>query len=288
MKFANSQVQFQSWHYALMSAEVPAGRVRGLELFGHKLALFRGRRGALKCFTARCPHLGASLAAGDVVGDDLRCAFHHWKFNGEGRCIEAPCLPGVPAARVRSWPVVERQGIVWVFNAAEPWFPVPQVAGLEDAMLVPQNPVVLAAHPSLVACNGIDVQHYRAAHGLQFDEEPSVERLDDYRTEVRLRLVMPYRILHGLSGRVLPMTFTTWGPYLATGRIEVKDWLLGLIFTNRAHPRGTYNRTFLLLPRGRWVARALLQVMLWVGDRVYDGDRAILDGLDFRPNLTEA
>jgi hypothetical protein len=36
------------------------------------------------------------------------------------------------------------------------------------------------------------------------------------------------------------------------------------------------------------VARALLQVMLWVGDRVYDGDRAILDGLDFLPNLTEA
>ncbi len=80
----------------------------------------------------RCPHRLAPLSAGAVVGATLECAYHGWRFEGSGRCVEVPS-----AGRERAAPpkarcgaphgVVERHGLVFV--ALEP--PLVELPGVE-------------------------------------------------------------------------------------------------------------------------------------------------------------
>ena len=70
--------------------------------------------------TRRCAHLGADLGAGCVVDDEIQCAFHNWRYDGDGRCVHIPASPDVPDfARVRSYPAVERHGFVFFFNGSD-------------------------------------------------------------------------------------------------------------------------------------------------------------------------
>ena len=66
---------------------------------------------------AYCPHLGAHLGyGGKVVGGDIECPFHGWRFNTDGRCTSIPYADKVPdIARTGRWEVREVDGGVWVW-----------------------------------------------------------------------------------------------------------------------------------------------------------------------------
>jgi phthalate 4,5-dioxygenase len=109
-----------------------AGRpVKAVRALGQDLVLFRDGRGAWGLLDRACPHRGADLSFGRNEGDGLRCPFHGWKFDVAGRCLETPAEPhGSPlcrSVRQRSYPVVERSGIVFAWfgpqDAAPPPFP---------------------------------------------------------------------------------------------------------------------------------------------------------------------
>jgi len=54
---------------------------------------------------------------GTVVGDSIRCPYHAIQFNGEGVCVRNPHVQGDPSRLgVRSYPVAERYGAVWVWT----------------------------------------------------------------------------------------------------------------------------------------------------------------------------
>jgi phenylpropionate dioxygenase-like ring-hydroxylating dioxygenase large terminal subunit len=59
------------------------------------------------------------LTLGKVCAGRLECAYHEWKFAGDGRCVEIPALPPgqhiPPNARASALPVIERGGAVWVW-----------------------------------------------------------------------------------------------------------------------------------------------------------------------------
>jgi 3-ketosteroid 9alpha-monooxygenase subunit A len=89
----------------------------------------RGVAGAARVLDAHCPHLGAHLGVGGRVrGDGIQCPFHGWRFDAAGRCVEVPRLERPPPeARVRSYPVCERNESihVWVHahQQAPDWEP---------------------------------------------------------------------------------------------------------------------------------------------------------------------
>ena len=56
-----------------------------IRILGEDLTLYRGESGAVQLVAQRCPHRGTQLSAGWVEGDGIRCLYHGWKIDGQGR-----------------------------------------------------------------------------------------------------------------------------------------------------------------------------------------------------------
>ncbi|MBX3025479.1 Rieske 2Fe-2S domain-containing protein [bacterium] len=113
------------WHPVAASVELRAGTALPVRLLGEDLALFRAGDGALGLLDARCPHRGASLAHGVVDDCSLRCAYHGWRFDAAGACLEVPTLRGDAAglrerARTRAYPTQELGGLIFAYLGPHP------------------------------------------------------------------------------------------------------------------------------------------------------------------------
>jgi nitrite reductase/ring-hydroxylating ferredoxin subunit len=122
----------RGWFRAALSNEVGAKQPRSLRILGRDLVVFRDRNGTARIVDAYCPHLGAHLGDGTVDAGRLRCPFHGWCFDGEGRCVEVPFAKKIPPrAELGRWPTREVDGVIFIWHGAgEPEFPVPRVPEL--------------------------------------------------------------------------------------------------------------------------------------------------------------
>src|SRR5690606_33053648 len=105
---------------ALLSSEIePDGRPVRVRLLGEDLVAFRDSGGRPGILAEHCPHRQASLYLGRNEQGGLRCVYHGWKFDTEGRCLDLPSEPpGSPMCqriRARAYPCGERGGIVWAW-----------------------------------------------------------------------------------------------------------------------------------------------------------------------------
>lgn len=97
-------------------AEAPPKRMR---LLGECLVAFRDSRGRVGLLGEHCPHRRASLALGRNEAGGLRCAYHGWKFDVAGRCLDMPSEPAGSGfrdkVRAEAYPVIERAGLLWAY-----------------------------------------------------------------------------------------------------------------------------------------------------------------------------
>ncbi len=105
------------WHPVTLSRELPPGRARACKFLGEALTVYRGESGKPFLVAGHCPHRLTVLHTGWVEGDELRCMYHGWKFNGGGRCTEAPAEGDATAAKIRivSYPVHEYAGMIFAY-----------------------------------------------------------------------------------------------------------------------------------------------------------------------------
>jgi phenylpropionate dioxygenase-like ring-hydroxylating dioxygenase large terminal subunit len=165
----------RGWFQVAYSHEVGDGDVLGVHYFGRRLMVYRGESGTVQVLDAYCPHLGADITVGGQVdGDCVTCPFHGWKFDGSGRNTDIP-YTGKPnrVARLRSFPTVERAGIVFVWYAeeqGEPDWELPKVPEAEDAAFVFHAPAdarwQFRSHPQEVFENTVDIAHFATVHGV--------------------------------------------------------------------------------------------------------------------------
>lgn len=166
------------WMPAALTKELEANRpVIPVRLLGENLALFRdGESGKLGLVARHCPHRGADMCYGRVENGGIRCVFHGWLYGADGQCLEQP---GEPAdskmheqLKIKSYPVVEKNGIVWAYMGPGEAPPFPAF----DCFVAPESHVF--AFKGLWECNwlqalevGIDPVHASFLHRFLEDED---------------------------------------------------------------------------------------------------------------------
>ena len=124
------------WQPVAVSSEVTA-RPQNVRILGEDLVLFRDGKGRPGLLSPRCAHRGASLYYGKVDDHGIRCCYHGWQFDVEGRCLDQPCEPngGAHRDRIRQpwYPLEERYGLAFAYMGPPEKKPVlPRWDALED------------------------------------------------------------------------------------------------------------------------------------------------------------
>lgn len=193
-----------------------------LRYFGQDMVLYRGQASRKPILLeAYCPHMGTHLAKNTtsyvvtdkkhVEGDNIRCPYHAWRFGADGKCNEIPYSPAAIPQRacVKSWPVVERAGALWMWfdeEGGEPDYALPAFADYGADHWVKWNLQCLGeleCHPQEIVDNMTDKAHLEPVHGT----------IDMIRFENRFDGVTVRQILLGghktLAGAE-PMMNDTW------------------------------------------------------------------------------
>lgn len=106
------------WHPIGLSEDA-SDLPRAVRALGEDLVLFRDRSGRTGLVHPRCTHRGASLLYARVDDCGIRCCYHGWAFDTEGRCTDQPCEhrngPSRDTFRQPWYPTEERYGLVWAY-----------------------------------------------------------------------------------------------------------------------------------------------------------------------------
>jgi vanillate O-demethylase monooxygenase subunit len=171
------------WYAVALAPSVGREPIKRV-LLGEPVALYRTEAGAVVALADRCPHRFAPLHKGKLKGDCLECPYHGLQFDTAGTCVFNPQgdhkIP--QAARVKSYAVAERDGLVWVW-AGE--------AGRADRALLPDfgeffgngayTPVAgefdLNANYELVMDNLLDLSHAPFLHPTSLADPASIRNL---------------------------------------------------------------------------------------------------------------
>src|SRR5258708_1440666 len=157
------------WYVAGWTHQVQQGEIVARRVLGEPLILYRARTGHVVAMEDRCCHRFAPLSRGRLEGDDIRCMYHGIKFATDGKCVEIPAQDHIPdAARVRTYPVIEKDRWVWV------WMGDPAMADtslIPDALhhedpdwLIGTGELAYQANYQLIHDNLLDLTHLSYVH----------------------------------------------------------------------------------------------------------------------------
>jgi phenylpropionate dioxygenase-like ring-hydroxylating dioxygenase large terminal subunit len=198
------------WYPVGWAAQIKPGQVTPITLWQQQIALYRDSSGAFHALEDACPHRRVALHTGKVTEQTLICRYHGWEFNSEGECIKIPYLQEgqkLPCARVRSYPVQEKYGLVWLFpgnpelaNLASPP-EVPEFAqpGLFDVSVTSKY----NAHFSFCNENSMDMFHGYLHQELQGWFNPILRHLEETENSVRAEYQVSYK---GQMAKLLGLT----------------------------------------------------------------------------------
>jgi phenylpropionate dioxygenase-like ring-hydroxylating dioxygenase large terminal subunit len=187
-------------------------------LLGEPVVLYRTEDGRAVALEDRCCHRHLPLSMGKVEGDALRCGYHGLRFDASGRCTEIPgqrIIP--PQARVRSYPLHERYGWLWIWMGEAAKADPARIPGWWWAdhagwKFTRPDPIYVRCNYQLIADNVLDVTHLAYVHAnsigaSSITEFPAtVEREKDRVRLTRWILDRPppplYRDAGGFKGNV--------------------------------------------------------------------------------------
>ena len=165
------------WYFALESTKLPVGGVVPLSILGRDLVAFRTDDADQRAVIvdAHCPHMGAHLGYGGVVdGNGIRCPFHAWRFDTDGKCDDVPYdrERPVPRVSVGCWHVHETSGLILIHysesGAAPTWF-MPDLPewGQPGWLGYESTGWRIRMHVQELAENVPDMAHFATVHGVQ-------------------------------------------------------------------------------------------------------------------------
>jgi phenylpropionate dioxygenase-like ring-hydroxylating dioxygenase large terminal subunit len=225
----------QSWFPVCRSDEVAPGAVIGRPFLGGRVIVWRGADGIARVTSAYCLHVGADLSLGSVHGNDVRCPFHHWEYGPDGRCTRTGIGDPPPGrARLFTFPVREKYGLVFAFNGETPLFELADLDFPDSECVWRISALPMRIDPWMFCANVPDFQHFIPVHRTLRDDIGHYERI--------------HWSQYGLS-----FAFTAFPNLGRGGRIPFRVSVEGtsMIYVQTALPDGTWVGTFaaMTLPR---------------------------------------
>jgi nitrite reductase/ring-hydroxylating ferredoxin subunit len=188
----------QSWFPVALARAVDSGTLVGIDFLGTRVVVYRDSAGKPVVQSAWCPHLGADLSIGKNIDGQIRCAYHHWRFDPTGACVQIPTGDKIPpGARIFTYPTAEAWGLIWAFNGETPLFGVPRIPDIEESDLVFEAHLrgIRQAPPWVATSNGVDFQHLRTLHNLPTCAPDTIAVGDD---SIEYRIETSSYMQHGL------------------------------------------------------------------------------------------
>lgn len=129
------------WQPALLSEELPSPDCapKRIRILNTDMVAFRDTDGRAQLIHPYCPHRGADLFFGRVEEGGIRCAYHGWKFDADGNCLDIPILADkkqqermCERIKLVTYPTREAGGMIWVYLGPEEMMPeMPNLEFLE-------------------------------------------------------------------------------------------------------------------------------------------------------------
>jgi phthalate 4,5-dioxygenase oxygenase subunit len=231
----------QYWQPVALVDELQGPRpVKPVTLLGESLVLYRNS-GKYRLMQRQCPHRGADLAYGRLEAHGLRCSFHGWLFDASGKCIETPAEPEgsrlCEHIRTRSYPVVEKSGILFAYLGIgePPAFPH------FDCFVAPD--AYTFAFKGYWDCNwlqalevGIDPAHASWLHKYFEDEDPDASYGKQFRGKPADSDLPISKVLREYDRPEIRVEKTEWGMRLQTRR-KISDAQTHIRVTNILFPQ---------------------------------------------------
>ena len=111
------------WYVILETGQIRRGKTLGVTRFGEKLVAWRDEQGRVAVVHDQCPHRGAALSAGRVVGNCVECPFHGFQFDPTGCCCVIPAngrsAPVPKVFHTAAFPTREAHGFIWVWTGED-------------------------------------------------------------------------------------------------------------------------------------------------------------------------
>lgn len=241
------------WHPVGLGSDATSAP-RQVRVLDEDLILFRDGTGRAGLVHARCCHRGATLYYGKVEERGIRCCYHGWLYDVQGRCLDQPCEPDGGAkyrGRVRQpwYPVEERYGLVFAYMGPPEKKPVlPRFDALEELgpgeLVEVDDSSIGSGGGVIVPCNWlqhyenlIDPYHVPILHGSfsgnQFVQAMSVMPQVDFEVTARgvkstsVRTLEGGKVFRRVTEAVLPTLRVVPNPRVAAyGRVESIGWVL--------------------------------------------------------------
>lgn len=211
-----------AWYVAAWAEELKA-EMLPRQLLGQRIVMYRKSDGSVAALDDRCPHRFAPLHMGRLVDDQIECAYHGLRFDCSGKCTLNPHGNGMipPKAVVRSYPVVERYKLLWIWMGdaaqAQP-DSIPEFDFLSDEKFQNVSGYTLAdGHYELMTDNIMDLGHIEFLH-------PGLLGSDAVR-KAHTEIIQQGNTVHSnrlTSNEVLPPVLQAW---YDVGDRSVQRWL---------------------------------------------------------------
>jgi nitrite reductase/ring-hydroxylating ferredoxin subunit len=221
-----------------------------------EIVVYRTASGVACAIEAYCPHLGAHLGhGGKVLGEELRCPLHRFRFAVNGSCVYSPSGAPPPAARLGLLEVREIQGAVFVWHGPPgqlPWEiePLGDDSGWHHLGHTVRR---VHNHPQELAENSIDLTHLSALHEFRNVQMVGPPNFDGPRLRVDYTLTQPTPWKSGVD---VKMRIRVDGLGFAVNEVETMGFSLRLFgLTTPVGERDTIHYLFVSVrKRGRSLA----------------------------------
>lgn len=156
-----------AWYVAGFAEELNASGLFTRRILNEPVLLFREADGALAALTDRCPHRLVPLSRGRLTPEGVQCGYHGLTFGSKGQCTLNPHGPAA-ALSVRSYPIIESQGIIWIWMGSPDLaasVPLPSFERLDEASFHVRHGYLHGrANYELMTDNILDLSHIEFLH----------------------------------------------------------------------------------------------------------------------------